>query len=97
MCAQIGLASVLRRVRGIRVEELHGDVLIAPEGTDNFFALDGVGARIWQLLDHPISVSDLCSHLMNEYTVDAGQCRQHVVEFLTELEKEKLICQTPES
>ena len=50
-----------------------------------YFGLDRTGAAIWDLLDTPRSVEDLCRALVERYDVPPETCRAEVVSFLTEL------------
>ncbi len=56
---------------------------IADEGA--YFALGDVGSRVWELIERPVSVGDLCDALRSRYDVDAATCRRDVAPFLTEL------------
>jgi hypothetical protein len=50
-----------------------------------YFGLDRTGSAIWDLLDAPRSVDDLCRALVERYEVPPETCRAEVVSFLTEL------------
>jgi hypothetical protein len=40
-----------------------------------YFALNPVATRIWELLESPLSIDELCLLLMEEYEVDEALCR----------------------
>ena len=52
-----------------------------------YFSLNPVATRIWELLEKPLTLDDLCSLLMEEYEVGADQCRTEVQEYLDEMEQ----------
>jgi hypothetical protein len=56
-----------------------------------YFIMDEIGARVWELLEQPVTVSALCSQLTEEYDVEASQCQQDVLAFLTELLAQKIV------
>lgn len=56
-----------------------------------YYGLDGVGGRIWALVETPRSVRDVCAELALEYEVEPDTCLSEVVEFLTELARERLV------
>lgn len=89
-----GIKSVYARATGLKVDQLHDDLLIS-DGRSGYYALEGVSARIWQLLDEPRSLQFLCDHLMREYAVNAEECYRHVMGFLSELESERLVVSSP--
>lgn len=56
-----------------------------------YYGLEGAGGRIWKLLEEPRTVDDLCEALQREFDVEPDVCRRDVLEFLTELARERLI------
>ncbi len=50
-----------------------------------YFSLNPVATRIWDLLENPLSVDELCGLLMKEYEVEAEQCRTEVGEVISEM------------
>lgn len=63
--------------------------------TSNYFGLDGVGARIWDLCEQPQSVEALVAVLITEYDVDESTCSTEVMSFLAELEAANLLISIP--
>ena len=56
-----------------------------------YFGLQGVGVHIWDSLEQPRSVGDLCASVMAEFEVSEATCRGDVVQILGSLEAEGLI------
>ncbi len=56
-----------------------------------YYGLDPIGRRIWQLLEEPRSVSDVCTALDEEFEVDPETCRADVLAFLEELSDAELV------
>jgi hypothetical protein len=56
-----------------------------------YFGLEGVGPRIWALLERPRSASELADQLAGEFEVDPDTCLRDVCGFLDELRQAKLI------
>jgi hypothetical protein len=52
-----------------------------------YYGLDDIGTYIWQLLEEPQSVDQVCTRLLARYDVDAGTCQQHAIAFLKGLLK----------
>jgi len=50
-----------------------------------YYGLDAVGGRIWQLLDTPRTVGDICIALGEEFEVDDETCRADVLGFVADL------------
>lgn len=56
-----------------------------------YYGLNPVGARVWQLIQEPRSVDDICNVLLDEFDVERQQLYQDVVALLQELKQEQLI------
>ena len=56
-----------------------------------YFGLDAVGSRVWELLQEPRTIDDVCTILREEYEVDAETCRTDVVALVEQLRKAKLV------
>ena len=56
-----------------------------------FFQLNRTAARIWALLESPISVGDLCASMAESHSVDPALCRDDVVEFIADMRERELI------
>lgn len=62
-----------------------GEVVMMSLATGRYCSLTGVGGRIWELIEHPTTVGELCDRLTDEYDVDAARCRTEVASFLAGL------------
>lgn len=62
-----------------------GELVMLDARTSSYFGLDGIGTRIWDLLEAPRSVDDVCAVLIEEYDVDPETCRTEVLAFITDL------------
>ncbi len=56
-----------------------------------YFGLRGVGVHIWDSLEQPRSVADLCASVMAEFDVPEATCRVDIVQILGNLEAEGLV------
>ncbi|SCW45233.1 PqqD family protein [Ancylobacter rudongensis] len=56
-----------------------------------YFGLNAVAISIWQRLDQPIRVSDLCGSLKAEYEGEEARIEAEVFAFLAQLEAQNLI------
>ena len=56
-----------------------------------YFALNEVGARVWELCDGEHSVAGIAAVLADEYDAPVELIEQDVLELVTELEAERLI------
>ena len=56
-----------------------------------YYGLSQVGARIWELLAEKKTVQEVHSTLVQEYEVDAQECRRDLLNILQELNAEGLV------
>ena len=70
---------------------LDDEVVILNLGTGVYHGVDGVAAFIWQRLNQPITVKDLCDAVMNEYEVDADRCRADIASLLSDMANSGLV------
>lgn len=56
-----------------------------------YFSLNKVATRIWDLLERPLDMKELCETLKLEYEVDEEQCQREVKEHLAEMIKLGLV------
>jgi hypothetical protein len=72
-------------------QELDGEMVILDMHSGQYFGIDAVGSRIWQMLEEKVSPAAMINLLLEEYEIEADLCSQQVVAFLEELEKNNLI------
>jgi hypothetical protein len=81
----IDLKSVVQRKRDLLSYQMDSETVMMSVEQGEYFALDEVGGRIWELIERPYTVSSLCDLLGREFDVDAEDCRKDVLEYLNKL------------
>jgi coenzyme PQQ synthesis protein D (PqqD) len=71
--------------------DLAGETVLLGLRTARYYGLADVGARIWELLVDPISVTAICETIAREYEVTVERCEPDVVRFLQDLAEQELI------
>jgi coenzyme PQQ synthesis protein D (PqqD) len=56
-----------------------------------YFGLNLTAARVWELLEEPRTVDELCESLAQEYEVERGTCELEITALLEDLRKEGLV------
>ncbi|MFB0613739.1 PqqD family protein [Aurantiacibacter poecillastricola] len=59
--------------------------------TGNYHELDSIGTTIWDELETPKSLDELCDSLCGEYDVTPGQCREDIEPFLQQMKGHGLV------
>jgi hypothetical protein len=70
---------------------LSGEAVILNLRTGIYFGLNPVGARVWELLQQPRTVSEIRDLLVAEYEVDSARCEQDLYALVEELASRGLI------
>ena len=81
---------VARRAEPLTAEVDDELVMLDPQQS-TYFGLDQIGKRIWELLERPLSVNELCSVLQGEFDVAAETCRSDVLALLEQLRDAELL------
>ncbi|AGA92228.1 Coenzyme PQQ synthesis protein D (PqqD) [Thioflavicoccus mobilis 8321] len=83
--------SVIRQSEEQVAAEVDGEVVMMSVEQGNYYGLDEVGSRIWQLIETPTTLADLCEDLTKEFDVEPATCEEDVVRFLEELAAQGLV------
>jgi hypothetical protein len=70
---------------------LDGEIAILNLDRAVYFGLKDVGAHIWQALQEPKSVSQICDDVMAEFDVAADACRADISRFLLSMRDAGLV------
>ena len=87
----INLNSVVSRNPQIISSKMDNEVVMMSVEKGNYYGLNQVGSEIWEKLNEPLTVTDLCSKLLIEYNVEREQCERDVMTYLEKLVEEGLI------
>jgi Coenzyme PQQ synthesis protein D (PqqD) len=71
--------------------DLAGESVILNLKSSTYFGLNEVGSRIWQLIQEPKTISDVCESILEEYEVDAQTCEAEVQALLADLLAAQLV------
>jgi hypothetical protein len=69
-------------------------VMMSPERGD-YLGLTAVGRRIWELIEEPRDLAEICAQLESEFDVAPETCRAEVETFLAELAAQGAIVVDP--
>ena len=72
--------------------EVGGERVILDLDRGVYYGLNEVGARIWAMMESPVTVDEIVTALLDEFEdVSRAECRDDVVNLLEEMEEQKLI------
>jgi hypothetical protein len=81
----------LRRQEGVLQQEAQGQTVLLRLEDGGYYALDDVGARIWELCDGTLPLGEIIDELCGEFDASEATIRQDALEFVGELRRERLL------
>ncbi len=87
----INLNTIINKNLEIDDTDLDGEKVMMNLDKGEYFMMNEVGSRIWEIISEPINVRRIIDTLCSEYEVDEETCKDTVVEFLGRLNNADLI------
>jgi coenzyme PQQ biosynthesis protein PqqD len=88
---QPGLELRVRRQDGILAQEAQGQTVLLRLADGGYYALDEVGAAIWELCDGQRSIGEIVVALCDEFDAPEAVVTADALEFIGELRREQLL------
>jgi hypothetical protein len=88
-------STVLRVADGVLTRMAGSEMVLLDLDSEEFFGLDGVGARVFELLEEPRSFDDVITTLLREYDVDPETLTADVTALVSDLVARKLVVIDP--
>jgi hypothetical protein len=82
---------IVRLRRDVIAAESDGDMVVLDADRGDFVQLNKTAARIWALLEVPLTFGELCARLADQFAVDATACREDVRGFVGVLAERGLV------
>ena len=87
----VNIDSVVSKNEEIDDTDLDGEKVMMNLDKGQYFMMNEVGSRIWELIEGNTSIVNIIETLTNEYQVDEETCENTVMEFLGRLKDAELI------
>src|SRR5437870_2879935 len=82
---------IVSRSSAVRFSKLDDEMLAIDEQAECCYALNGTAGRVWELIQNPASIGDICARLGEEFVVDEATCIQEVLQLLENLQEAGLV------
>ena len=83
--------SVIERVQDLMSTPVNEEMVFLNPASDNYVAIDAVGRRIWEVLEHPVRFGDLVDFVAAEFDGGRQQIEGDIAEFVSELQREGMV------
>lgn len=87
----IGLDTIINKNLEIDDTDLDGEKVMMNLDKGEYFMMNEVGSRIWEIINGTMNVKGIVDTLRSEYEVDEETCKDTVIEFLERLNNADLI------
>ncbi|MES2495928.1 MAG: PqqD family protein [Pseudomonadota bacterium] len=85
----------IRRGDGLLEAQVDGEMVALHIDNGTCYGFNGTAYRIWQLIEQPTTLSQLCAQLAAEFAVEPAACRDDVRAVLEDLAADRLVVLTP--
>jgi hypothetical protein len=82
---------------GHMATDLGDEFVILGRKDDTYFGVNGVGARVWELIQQPQTFHSLVATIADEFDVENERCKADIGSFLEELSNRAIIEIVPET
>ena len=88
---EISLQSIVVRAPEQVSGELEGKVVLLSIQNGEYYNMNEVGSRIWELIEKPAAVATVIEALLAEFEVERGTCEREALAFLEQLRRDNLL------
>ncbi len=92
----LSLQSIISRNPELVSSQIDSERVMMNIQTGEYFGLDAVGNRIWELIEKPIQINKLIEILLDEFDVPKNQCETDTLEFIKQLSDKQLVIHSNE-
>lgn len=83
--------NIVMQNKDIDVSDLNGEKVMMNIDKGEYFSLNSLGSRIWEIIDKPKKINEVINTLLEEYEVSEEECKENVMNFLDVLKHVDLI------
>ena len=87
----ITIETLVSQNQDIDASDLDGEKVMMNLDKGEYFMMNEIGSRIWDIIENPVKVDEVVVTLLSEYEVDRETCENTVLEFLGRLNNAELI------
>ena len=87
----INLDTTLSRITDVVSAEIGEETVMLSIEHGMYYGMDEIGSLIWELLEQPRQVSEICDSLLARFDVERETCENEVLAFLNRLNNQRLL------
>jgi Coenzyme PQQ synthesis protein D (PqqD) len=75
-------ATIVQRAKDVPFSQLDDELLAIDAQAGYVYSLNESAGRVWELIQSPTSVGEVCNQLRREFTIDETTCQREVIALL---------------
>ena len=87
----INTTTVVKRDPSLLTSRVDDDLVMFSVEQGMYFGTQAVGSRIWALIEEEVSIAEICTRLLDEFSIDSVTCEHDVMQFVEQLADEGLV------
>lgn len=88
---KITLSTLVQRNQSLVSTRIDEDTVMMSIDNGEYYGLNPIGTRVWELIENPVVVSQIISRLQDEFDVSPEVCEADTMEFLNQLYAKNLL------
>lgn len=85
------LKTTLQRNDEVIEADIDGDKVMMDIESGNYYGLDPVARRIWEILETPMTANQVAEQLIQEFDVSLDQCQTDIQPFIEDMVNNQLL------
>ena len=77
--------------KDVMIVDLSGEAVILNMENWVYYGLNGIGYKVWNLIQEPRRIDEIRNMIMGEFDVDSEICEQDLLAFICAMENEGLV------
>lgn len=83
--------TTVSRTTDVLSTDVDDELVVIHLDSNAYYGFDSIGRRIWELIEQPRSIIDVCAALCEEFDVAPEECESDVLAFLEELASSSVV------
>jgi len=88
---KIDINTNVQRISNVLSNQIDGETILLSIENGEYYGMENIGSRIWELLENPVSIQNILKYLLDEFDVSKEQCTIDTLKFVNKLIDKNLI------
>ena len=88
---EVNMGTIICRNENIDDADLDGEKVMMDLDKGQYFMMNEVGSRIWELTTDNTVIKEIVQALLKEYEVEENECEETVIKFIKQLYEANLV------